>query len=69
MAKIYAKASCVIVWLGGATPDSGQALEEIRIAAEQRTKPSINESAILGLLEGPWFKRIWVRKQALTNID
>jgi hypothetical protein len=62
MAKIYAKASRVIVWLGGATPDSGQALEEIRIAAEQRTKRSINESAILELLEGPWFQRIWVRK-------
>jgi hypothetical protein len=74
MAKIYTKASRVIVWLGGATPDSGQALEEIRIAAEQRTKPSptkpsINESAILKLLEGPWFQRIWVRKQASTNMD
>jgi hypothetical protein len=84
MAKIYTKASCVIVWLGGATPDSGQALEEIRIAAEQRTKPlptkplpkkplptkpSINESAILRLLERPWFQRIWVRKQAFTNMD
>ncbi|RKK26885.1 hypothetical protein BFJ67_g16416 [Fusarium oxysporum f. sp. cepae] len=63
MAKIYAKASCVLVWLGGATPDSGQALEEIRIAAEQRTKRSINETAILGLLEGPWFQRIWVLQE------
>jgi hypothetical protein len=34
MAKIYSKASRVIVWLGGATPDSGQALKEIRIAAD-----------------------------------
>ncbi|KAH7230663.1 heterokaryon incompatibility protein-domain-containing protein, partial [Fusarium redolens] len=67
MAKIYAKASCVIVWLGGATPNSGQALEEIRIAAEQRTKRSINENAIFGLLERPWFQRIWVRKQALLT--
>ncbi|KPA35268.1 het-protein, partial [Fusarium langsethiae] len=63
MAKIYSKASRVIVWLGGVTPDSGQALEEIRIAAEQSTKPSINESAILRLLEGPWFKRIWVLQE------
>jgi hypothetical protein len=87
MAKIYSKASRVIVWLGGATPDSGKALEEIRIAAEKRTKllptkpsptkpsptkpsptepppmkRSTNERAILRLLEGPWFKRIWVRK-------
>ncbi|WAO95272.1 Hypothetical protein NCS54_01288500 [Fusarium falciforme] len=63
MAKIYAKASGVIVWLGEATPDSGQALEEIRMAAEQRTKLSINESAILGLLERPWFQRIWVLQE------
>ncbi|KAL3587424.1 hypothetical protein FPOAC2_13321 [Fusarium poae] len=88
MAKIYSKASRVIVWLGGATPDSGQALEEIRIAAEKRTKPSptkpsptkpsptepsptepspmkrsTNERAILRLLEGPWFKRIWVLQE------
>ncbi|CVL08087.1 related to HETEROKARYON incompatibility protein [Fusarium mangiferae] len=63
MAKIYAKASRVIVWLGGATPDSDQALEEIRIATEQRTKRPINESAILGLLEGPWFQRIWVLQE------
>ncbi|KPA35313.1 het-protein, partial [Fusarium langsethiae] len=78
MAEIYSKASRVIVWLGGATPDSGQALEEIRIAAEQRTKPSptkpsptepspmkrsTNERAILRLLEGPWFKRIWVLQE------
>lgn len=66
MAKIYAKASGVIVWLGEATPDSGQALEDIRIAAEQRTKLSINESAILRLLERQWFQRIWVRKRAFT---
>ncbi|VTO89554.1 unnamed protein product [Fusarium graminearum] len=63
MAKIYAKASHVIVWLGGATPDSDQALEEIRIATEQRTKRPINESAILGLLERPWFQRIWVLQE------
>ena len=68
MAKIYAKASGVVVWLGEATSDSGHALEEIRMAAEQRTKLSINESAILGLLERPWFQRIWVRKQAFTNM-
>ncbi|OBS16957.1 hypothetical protein FPOA_11978 [Fusarium poae] len=74
MAKIYTKASRVIVWLGGATPDSGQALEEIRIAAEQRTKPSptkpsINESAILKLLEGPWFQRIWVLQEVAAALN
>ncbi|KAK3338240.1 heterokaryon incompatibility protein-domain-containing protein [Neurospora tetraspora] len=34
MAKIYAKASRVIVWLGEEAASSDQALEEIRIAAE-----------------------------------
>ncbi|EEU35470.1 uncharacterized protein NECHADRAFT_86213 [Fusarium vanettenii 77-13-4] len=63
MAKIYAKASGVIVWLGEATPDGGQALEDIRIAAAQRTKLSINESAIFRLLERPWFQRIWVLQE------
>ncbi|RSL65147.1 hypothetical protein CEP53_003781 [Fusarium sp. AF-6] len=63
MAKIYAKASGVIAWLGKATPDSCQALEEIRIAAEQRTALSIDESAILRLLERPWFQRIWVLQE------
>ncbi|RSL79400.1 hypothetical protein CEP51_007388 [Fusarium floridanum] len=63
MAKIYAKASGVIVWLGEATPDSCQALEEIRRAAEQRTKLSVNESAIQRLLERPWFQRIWVLQE------
>ncbi|EXA30773.1 hypothetical protein FOVG_17873 [Fusarium oxysporum f. sp. pisi HDV247] len=63
MAKIYAKASRVIVWLGEATPDNDQALEEIRIAAEQPTKPSTKEGTILKLLEGPWFQRIWVLQE------
>ncbi|RSM14826.1 hypothetical protein CDV31_005260 [Fusarium ambrosium] len=63
MAEIYAKASDVIVWLGEATPDSCQALEEIRVAAEQRTTLSIDESAILRLLERPWFQRIWVLQE------
>ncbi|KAK3334834.1 heterokaryon incompatibility protein-domain-containing protein, partial [Neurospora tetraspora] len=37
MAKIYAKASRVIVWLGEEAAGSDQALEEIRIAAELST--------------------------------
>lgn len=66
MAKIYAKASGIIIWLREATPDSGQALEDIRIAAEQRAKLSINESAIIRLLERPWFQRIWVLQEVAT---
>ena len=59
MAKIYAKASRVIVWLGEATNNGDQALEAIRAAAEeQRVNPSMDE-AIFTLLERDWFKRIW----------
>ncbi|KAF5696935.1 het [Fusarium mundagurra] len=65
MAKIYAKASRVIVWLGEAAASSDQALEEIRIVAVKN--PAINETnhqqAILALLEREWFQRIWVLQE------
>ncbi|KAL3599811.1 hypothetical protein FPOAC2_04039 [Fusarium poae] len=65
MAKIYAKASRVIVWLGEAAASSDQALEEIRIAAV--TNPAIHKTnhqqAILKLLERQWFQRIWVLQE------
>ncbi|KAH7141999.1 heterokaryon incompatibility protein-domain-containing protein, partial [Dactylonectria macrodidyma] len=67
MARIYAKASCVIVWLGEAAADSDQALEDVRIAAaKQSTKSSMNETnqqAILTLLHRSWFQRIWVLQE------
>ncbi|RYO81134.1 hypothetical protein DL766_001643 [Monosporascus sp. MC13-8B] len=54
MAKIYAKASRVIVWLGETAADSDQALEEIRIAAvEQSTKSLINRANPLHTPSGP----------------
>ncbi|KAH7309925.1 hypothetical protein B0I35DRAFT_453508 [Stachybotrys elegans] len=63
MAKIYAKASRVIVWLGEAAGDSAQALEVIRKAAEEQyTNSAIykpNQQSILTLLKRPWFQRIW----------
>lgn len=66
MAEIYSKASRVIVWLGEAENDSDQALEEIRLAADETsTEPLVNEptkQAILALLQRPWFERIWVKK-------
>ena len=44
MAEIYSNASRVIVWLGEADKDSNQALENIHLAADDRsTKPSIDE--------------------------
>lgn len=65
MAEIYANANRVIVWLGEATSDSGQAFETLRNAArDQHTHHDIDEptrQAIFTLLERPWFQRIWVR--------
>ncbi|KAK3946547.1 heterokaryon incompatibility protein-domain-containing protein, partial [Pseudoneurospora amorphoporcata] len=63
MAKIYAKASRVIVWLGEETAGSDQALEEIRIAAELSTRRFDNKAGILTLLQRPWFWRIWVLQE------
>ncbi|KAL8303409.1 hypothetical protein RB594_008411 [Gaeumannomyces avenae] len=67
MAKIYANASRVIVWLGKAASDSDQAFEALRRAAGgRRAPPAIDEptqQAILTLLERPWFQRIWVLQE------
>jgi len=64
MAKIYAKASRVIVWLGEAADCSDQALEVLRAAAEEQhanTPPDeANRQAVLALLGREWFQRIWV---------
>jgi Heterokaryon incompatibility protein (HET) len=65
MAKIYAKANRIVVWLGERAPGSDQAMEEIRHAAEWGlTRPSTDKSimqSVLALLQRPWFQRIWVR--------
>jgi hypothetical protein len=65
MAAIYAKASRVIVWLGEAQANSDQALEAIRVAAENSMSVSktqqLEEQGIRELLKRPWFHRIWVR--------
>jgi hypothetical protein len=61
MAKIYSKATRVIVWLGEAADNSDQALEGIRVAAEESTNLSSNSlKAVLALLHRSWFERIWV---------
>ncbi|RSL51435.1 hypothetical protein CEP54_011426 [Fusarium duplospermum] len=74
MAKIYAKASRVIVWLeetpagghGDAPSDGDLALEEIRRAAAgnksvQSSANSASHEAVLHLLQRSWFRGIWVR--------
>ncbi|KAH7124484.1 HET domain protein [Dactylonectria macrodidyma] len=78
MAKIYARANRVLVWLeeatagGGqvnreATDDSPRALEEIGIAAGGRyTKSEDSETkqqAVLTLLQRSWFRRVWVLQE------
>jgi hypothetical protein len=64
MAKIYSKATRVLVWLGETADNSDIALERIRIAAENESLYSLNDEtiqqAILALLQRPWFRRIWV---------
>ncbi|KAF2178742.1 hypothetical protein K469DRAFT_528622, partial [Zopfia rhizophila CBS 207.26] len=60
-------ANRVIAWLGEEADDSDQALEEIRVAADdESTNPSKNEmiqEALLALLRRPWFRRIWVLQE------
>jgi len=75
IAEIYAKARCVVVWLGEAEDDSDRALEEIRLtggrAATHLSHVESVQQAILKLLQRPWFQRIWVRQLqllVLTNI-
>jgi len=64
MAKIYSKASRVIVWLGESADNSDEALEVIRVAAYKQPANSpvvkTNWEAIFTLLERGWFERIWV---------
>jgi hypothetical protein len=72
MAKIYAQANRVVVWLGEAADNSDRALEEIRVAGgKEFTNSSNNEmiqQAIIALLNRPWFRRIWVSEQMFNRI-
>jgi hypothetical protein len=71
MAKIYSKATRVLVWLGETAGDIEGALEDIRLAANEesmeRSKKEMNQQAILNLLQRSWFQRIWVREQTLNH--
>ncbi|KAH7186551.1 heterokaryon incompatibility protein-domain-containing protein [Fusarium oxysporum] len=78
MAKIYAKASRVVVWLEETTVDSGQvdkgvtidserALNELCMAADGQPTKSLheekNQQSIRLLLQRSWFQRIWVLQE------
>jgi hypothetical protein len=55
MAKIYAKASCVVVWLGEAADESDEALWEICSAAVKSLISKKDSERILMLLYRLWF--------------
>jgi len=61
MAKIYASASRVIVWLGLETRETAGALEALCKAASKKPVSTKAQKAIPALLRRPWFQRIWVR--------
>ncbi|KAK3984187.1 ankyrin repeat-containing domain protein [Cladorrhinum sp. PSN332] len=63
MARIYAQATRVVVWLGEAAGDSDQALDRIQAAAESPAQPSFQETAIFALLRRSWFQRVWVLQE------
>ena len=62
MPKIYGQANSVVIWLGEAANDSDQALEEIRVAADDESTNSLEDKTIqeafLALLQQTWFQRI-----------
>ncbi|KAF2994963.1 hypothetical protein E8E13_002997 [Curvularia kusanoi] len=67
MAKIYALANRVIVWLGEAAEDSDRALHWIRSAGGSQSKFSssnaADQQAVIALLSRPWFRRIWILQE------
>lgn len=72
MAKIYAKASRVVVWFEEAMAGSDRVLGALcRAANGQLTMSSDRETdkqTILALLRRSWFRRIWVRQWRLGAI-
>ncbi|RFU25922.1 hypothetical protein B7463_g10416, partial [Scytalidium lignicola] len=67
MAKIYSKATRVLVWLGETADNSDVALERISIAAENESPDSFHsetaQQSTSMLLQRPWFRRIWVLQE------
>lgn len=71
MPVIYARAKCVLVWLGEAQDDSDMVLESIQAASRSFLQPHCDHTpstqsvcdsrqAIQKLLSRPWFSRMWV---------
>ncbi|KAE8313806.1 heterokaryon incompatibility protein-domain-containing protein [Aspergillus transmontanensis] len=64
MANIYGKAENVIVWLGEEENDSTLTLARLQVAAEGESRlVDFNDTALIALLERPWFRRVWVLQE------
>ncbi|RGP78641.1 hypothetical protein FLONG3_3263 [Fusarium longipes] len=67
MAKIYAQASSVVVWLGEVEAGSEHALEVIRATATNTSNGVAadipEDNSVLALLRNSWFQRIWVLQE------
>ena len=72
---VYGLANTVVVWLGKAKNayehEDDQALEDLRVIADTRRADHLGnqmvQCRILGLLDHPWFRRMWVRKHSPNN--
>jgi len=64
MARVYANATRVVVWLGDANEDGEEAIREIAEAADRQESNPANHrrrsKPVISLLSRPWFQRIWV---------
>lgn len=61
MARIYSRASRVLVWLGESADNSDDVLNSICIAASDlRVMQKGSDGPLDCLLERPWFQRVWV---------
>jgi hypothetical protein len=71
MAKIYGKAHRVVVWLGQMEDNSDRAFEEIHARKKwsDTSDDQILKQTVVALLQRPWFRRIWVRIQALDKLS
>jgi hypothetical protein len=73
MAKIYAQASRVVVWLGTTADNSDIAFEAIRVAADDDYSSTVSRQfskvSVLKLLERPWFRRIWVSNRSTITTE
>jgi hypothetical protein len=77
MANIFWKAERVVVWLGPAYNDSGEAMKALSasvmqlqcVGAPPSAWTNLAESAFVGLCERPYWQRIWVFQELRAGRD